>query len=115
MLRSSYLEANFSLPMKRTLRTVAAALMLLPAYALFAYVVMPVSWRQYHRMARSAAASSCVSRTLEGIAADPLNVALVGTADEVAAAMRAAGWCPADRITIRSGLRDATSVIFHRP
>jgi LssY C-terminus len=100
--------------MKRILRTVVAALMLLPAYGVFAYVVMPVSWRQYHRMARPADAS-CVTRTLEGIAADPLNVALVGTSDEVTAALREAGWCPADRITLRSGLRDATSVLFHRP
>ena len=100
--------------MRRTLRTLAAVLMLFPAYAVFAYVVMPASWRQYHRLA-GAPGSSGVTRTLEGIAADPLNVALVGSPAEVAAAMRAAGWTPADRITLRSGLKDATSVIFHRP
>ena len=75
---------------------------------------MPASWRQYHRLAGSREPSG-VTRTAEGIAADPLNVALVGTRDEVVEALRAAGWCPADRITIRSGLRDATSVLFHRP
>src|SRR5262249_58691314 len=56
-----------------------------------------------------------VTRTLEGIAADPLNVALVGSEAQVAAAMRAAGWTPADRITLRSGWKDATSVLFARP
>lgn len=100
--------------MKRTLRTLASVLLLFPAYGLFAYVVMPASWRQYHRLA-GAPGTSGVTRTLEGIAADPLNVALVGSADEVGRAMRAAGWTPADRITIRSGWKDATSVLFHRP
>ena len=100
--------------MNRFLRTLAAVLLLFPAYAVFAYVLMPVSWRQYHRFA--GAPGSCgVTRTLEGIAADPLNVALVGSEAEVAAAMRAAGWTPADRITFRSGWKDATSVLFARP
>jgi len=100
--------------MKRTLRTLATVLMLFPAYGVFAYVVMPVSWRQYHRLA-GAPGSNGVTRTLEGLAADPLNVALVGSEAQVAEAMRAAGWTTADRITLRSGLKDATSVLFHRP
>lgn len=100
--------------MKTFTRTAAACLLSLPTYALFSYVVMPVSWRQYYRLAGPPALSA-VTRTAEGIAADPLNVALVGTRNDVVQAMRAAGWCPADRITLRSGLRDATSVLFHRP
>ncbi len=100
--------------MKTIRRTAAACLLLLPAYVLFAYVVMPMSWRQYNRLAGPPALSG-VTRTAEGIAADPLNVALIGTRTEVAEAMRAAGWYPADRITIRSGLRDAASVLFRRP
>ncbi|HTR01901.1 MAG TPA: LssY C-terminal domain-containing protein [Thermoanaerobaculia bacterium] len=101
--------------MRFLLRTLAAALLLLPAYALFAYVVMPVSWLGYHRFAGGSGAPACVTRTLEGIAADPLNVALVGSREDIAAALEKAGWSPADRITLRSGLRDATSVLFHRP
>ena len=100
--------------MKPFFRTLAAVLLLFPAYGVFAYVVMPVSWRQYHRFARRPG-SGGVSRTLEGIAADPLNVALVGSEDQVSEAMRAAGWTPADRITFRSGWKDATSVLFARP
>jgi hypothetical protein len=100
--------------MKRFTRTAAAVLLLLPAYAVFAYVVMPVSWRQYHRLAGFPRAVG-VTRTSEGLPADPLNVAFVGSPHDVAEAMRAAGWSTADRISIRSGLRDATSVVFHRP
>ncbi|HYX19419.1 MAG TPA: LssY C-terminal domain-containing protein [Thermoanaerobaculia bacterium] len=100
--------------MNRFLRTLAAVLLLFPAYAVFAYVVMPVSWWQYHRIA-GAMSSGGVTRTLEGIAADPLNVALVGSEAQVTEGMRAAGWTPADRITFRSGWKDATSVLFARP
>ena len=100
--------------MRRVIRTAAVGVLLLPAYALFAYVVMPVSWRQYHRL-RGLPAAYRATRTAEGISADPLNVALVGTAQDVEVAMRAAGWCPADRISIRAGIRDAASVVFHRP
>jgi hypothetical protein len=100
--------------MKRVLRTASAVLLMLPAYALFAYVVMPVSWRQYHRLAGGRPVAG-VTRTAEGIPADPLNVALVGSTGQVVAAMQAAGWRPADRISIRSGIRDAASVVFHQP
>jgi hypothetical protein len=99
---------------KRVFRTASAALLLLPAYGLMAYVVLPVSWRQYNRLT-GPHATGAVTRTAEGIAADPLNVLLVGTSEDVDAAMRAAGWSPADRITLESGLRDATSLLFHRP
>lgn len=100
--------------MKRVIRAACAALLLLPAYALMAYVLLPVSWRQYNRLAGNPV-SGAVTRTAEGLAADPLNVVLVGTAEDVATALDAAGWSPADRITMRSGFRDATSVLFHRP
>jgi LssY C-terminus len=100
--------------MKSVTRTATAVLVLFPAYAVFAYVVMPVSWRQYHRLAGFPRAVG-VTRTAEGLSADPLNVAFVGSPADVAAAMHDAGWSRADRISIRSGLRDATSVVFHRP
>jgi hypothetical protein len=95
-------------------RTIAAAVLPLPAYALLAYVVLPVSWRRYERSSVGRDAAG-ITRTAEGIPGDPLNVALVGNQDEVIAAMRAASWVLADRITVRSGLRDAASVLLDRP
>jgi len=46
--------------------------------------------------------------------ADPLNVALVGTKDQVIALMQAAGWQPADPVTWRSGAGIVRSVAFRR-
>ena len=96
------------------LRILAAATLSLPAYGVLAYVVLPASWRQYGRLGGQRPAAG-VTRTFEGIPGDPLNVELVGTLPEVVAAMRAAGWTPADKIGMRSGLRDVASILFDRP
>jgi len=97
-----------------SLRLFAAAASLLPAYAALAYVVVPAAWKRYERW-QPLRDSSNVTYTAERIGADPLNVALVGTREEIADAMRAAGWTEADKITFRSGLRDAGSILFDRP
>ncbi|MGE5278971.1 MAG: LssY C-terminal domain-containing protein [Acidobacteriota bacterium] len=91
----------------------ALALLLLPAYAAFAYVVVPAAWSRYERRLPTPEALK-VTYTAERIPADPLNVALVGTRRQVIAAMLAAGWTQADPITLRSGLRDASSILLDR-
>jgi hypothetical protein len=96
------------------LRAGAFVLLLLPSYALLAYVLLPAAWRRpAARLMKPPAVR--VSFTQEGIPADPLNVALVGSRPAVVAAMRAAGWKLADPISLRSGLKDAHSVLFGRP
>ncbi len=95
-------------------RSVAVAAALLPAYASFAYVVVPAAWSRYER--RSPKRNSFgITYTAERIPGDPLNVALVGTRAQVIVAMRAAGWVEADSISLRSGLRDAGSILLNRP
>lgn len=56
-----------------------------------------------------------VTRTTQGIPGDPLNVGLVGTREDVLRAMHAAGWFPADPITLRSSLAIIGSVMLDRP
>src|SRR3954467_5987167 len=96
-------------------RVLVATLLSLPAYGVLAYVVLPVSWRQYGRLNLRRSAPTGVTRTAEGIPGDPLNVELVGSLDDVLASMKAAGWYPADPIGMRSGLRDVASILFNRP
>jgi hypothetical protein len=60
-------------------------------------------------------AAPATTWTREGIAGDPLNVVLVGTRAEVLAAFCAAGWSPADPITLRSCVGIAVSVAFNVP
>ena len=98
----------------RTLRSAGFLGLAIPAYAMLAYVVLPAVWRRHGALPPDGAFPR-LTYTAEGIPADPINVALVGTREDVVAAMRAAGWIQADRITFRSGLRDAGSVLFDRP
>lgn len=97
---------------RTALRAVAGLMMALPSYALLAYVLLPASWHRYHR--RFPRSEPAITYTAEAIPADPINVALVGSREQVIQAMRAAGWQPADRITLASGWRDAHSVLFDR-
>jgi len=96
------------------LRAAAFALLLLPSYALLAYVLLPAAWRRpAARVMRPPAER--VTFTAEGIPSDPLNVALVGSRSSIVSAMRDAGWKLADPITFRSGWKDAHSILFDRP
>ncbi len=99
---------------RAAVRLAAFSILLVPSYALVAYVLLPAAWRAPAARILVPPAER-VSFTEEGIPADPLNVALVGTPGRLVAAMRAAGWALADPITFRSGLRDAHSILFNRP
>ena len=53
--------------------------------------------------------------TTDGIPGDPINVGLVGTHQDVIQAFAAAGWRPADAITLKSSVEIGVSVVFDRP
>ena len=56
-----------------------------------------------------------ITLTTTGMHGDPINLALVGTKDELLAAMIAAKWQPADPITFTSSVKLVKSVVLHRP
>lgn len=95
-------------------RLAAAAIGLLAAYVILAYVLAPFFWRHFERQPRLADAQ-VITRTALGLPGDAINVGLEGTEDDVLCAMNAAGWKPADPVTLRSSLRIAGSVVFDRP
>ena len=51
-----------------------------------------------------------VTVTADGIPGDPLNVGLVGTKEEAIRALAAAGWYPADAVTLKTSIEIAGSV-----
>ncbi len=91
----------------------AGAIVLL-GWGLTAYVVLPFFWKHYEHQ-RGLAGLPMVTRTAQGIPGDPLNVGLVGSREDLVRAMVAAGWSPADPITLRTSLEIAGSVILDRP
>jgi len=84
------------------------------AYTLLAYLILPAIWTHYEHQKRLADLPM-VTLTAQGIPGDPINVGLVGDAKDVLCAMRAAGWYPADPVTLRSSIEIAGSVLLDRP
>ncbi len=90
------------------------AAVVLGGYVVLAYVVLPSAWTHYEHQ-RGLAGRPMVTHTKQGIPGGPLNVGLVGSQEDVVRAMHAAGWYPADPITLRSSLGIIGSVLLHRP
>src|SRR5882757_10738316 len=84
------------------------------AYLMLAYVLLPSLWT--HREHEPGLASQpMVTRTSTGIPGDALNVGFVGSKEDVLRAMHAAGWFPADPITLRTSIEIVGSVVLDRP
>ena len=83
-------------------------------YLAVAYLVLPTFWRHYEHLPAMATMPK-FTRAPNGLPGDALNVALVGTETDVQRAFAAAGWHPADPITLRSSLGIAESVVLDRP
>lgn len=101
--------------LRRWLRRVVTILFVLVAvYVVAAYVVLPRLWTHYEHEP-GLAGRPMVTVTADGIPGDPLNVGLVGTKEEAIRALAAAGWYPADPVTLKTSIEIAGSVIFDRP
>lgn len=87
---------------------------LLIVYLTLAYVVLPALWT-HHEHEPGLASFPMVTRTGADIPGDPLNVGLVGSKEDILRAMQAAGWFPADAITLRSSIDIVGSVVLDRP
>jgi hypothetical protein len=83
-------------------------------YLLLAYVVLPVLWI-HHEHEPGLASLPMVTRTCACIPGDALNVGLVGSKEDVLRAMHAAGWFPADPVTLRTSIEIVGSVVLDRP
>ncbi|MGE5157266.1 MAG: LssY C-terminal domain-containing protein [Gemmatimonas sp.] len=86
---------------------------ILLGYTSLAYIVLPAFWTHYEHQ-KGLATMPMVTRTAQGIPGDPINVGLIGDAREVLCAMNAAGWFPADPVTLRSSIEIAGSVLLDR-
>jgi hypothetical protein len=98
----------------RLQRFLLFALAIVLAYTCLAYLALPALWTHYEHQ-KGLADLPMVTRTAQGIPGDPINVGLVGDNKDVLCAMHAAGWFPADPVTLRSSIEIAGSVLLDRP
>ena len=83
------------------------------AWACMEYLVLPFALRHYeHQTALNGL--EMVTRTADGLSGDPLNVGVVGSRSELVTAMAAAGWTPADPVTLRTSIEIVGSVVLDR-
>jgi LssY C-terminus len=97
-----------------SIRCATISVVVLSIWLMLAYLVLPLIWRHYEHNPSLADAPK-TTLTGQGIPGDPLNVGLIGAEEDVVLAMHAAGWSPADPITLGSCIRIAASVVFKRP
>jgi hypothetical protein len=94
-------------------RLVAAAIVAVTLYVALAYLLAPFFWRHFERQP-ALAGLEATTRTAIGLPGDAINVGLEGSEDDVLCAMHAAGWRPADPVTLSSSARIIGSVLFDR-
>ena len=101
---------------RRRLRTARRVLLaVLVVYGVAAYLLIPSIWSRYERRHPALAGAPTITHTGSGIPGDQLNVALIGSEENLHRAMLAAHWYPADAITLRSSLRIVADVVMRRP
>lgn len=98
----------------RVRRMIFWGIIVLGVWAVAAYFLLPMAWRHYERQPRLADLPM-VTRTSQGIPGDPINVGLVGSEEDIIRAMHAAGWTPADPVTLKSSIGIIGSVLLGRP
>lgn len=86
---------------------------LISIYVIVSYLILPATWtRIEHRPGLSKRAM--VTATAQGIPGDAINVGLVGARGDVVSAFHAAGWYPADPVTLRTSFEIIGSVLLDR-
>jgi hypothetical protein len=98
----------------RVRRWLARLTLLLIVWFLTAYFLLPTAWWYSTRRHPALDDAPRITHTANGIHGDPLNVALVGTEEEIQRVILASKWFPADGITLRSSLKIAAGSILHR-
>src|SRR6478672_4230025 len=99
----------------RHLRWARLALVLLAIYLLVAYLIMPRIGKveaEHHPDLRD---GDRITHTGDGAPGDPLNIALVGSEEELVKAFLKIGWRPADALSFRSSVRIAVDTVIDEP
>lgn len=101
---------------RRVLRMLAVGLAILLAVYLFvAYVAAPLLWDRYSDHHPSFKDNPRLTETGDGHPGGPLNVALIGSEEEVRKIFAAAKWYDAEALGFKSDLEIAVGTILKRP
>ena len=99
-------------PWRRAATVVIVVLML---YLIVAYLVAPALWIRYAHRHPALDATPGITLTGDDHPGDPINVGLIGSENDLQKIMLAAGWYPADPVTLKSSLEIAAGTVLRRP
>ena len=102
-------------PSRRIPRWARITLRVIGAYLIIAYVILPQWDRRKSRLDHDLSDQPDLTHTGTGLPGDPVNIALVGSEEDVIRSMSAAGWHPADALTFSSSVRIAIDSVFKKP
>jgi hypothetical protein len=95
-------------------RGVFTFIAILISYYLVAYILAPLVWKGYAHLHPALDAAPTITLTSDDHPGDPLNVALIGTREQLEKIMAQAKWLPADPLGLRSDLRIAADTVLKR-
>jgi hypothetical protein len=84
-------------------------------YFAVAYLIIPRLTHRYYRHHPSLDDNPRITQTGDGHPGDPLNVALIGTKEQIDAIMHATKWDPAAALGIKSDIKIAEGTLLSRP
>jgi LssY-like putative type I secretion system component LssY len=90
-------------------------IMITLVWVIAAYLIIPKLWVRHYRRHPFLAQPARLTKTGDGHPGDPIDVGLVGSESDVVLSMTAAGWYPADPITLASSVRIAADTVLRRP
>jgi len=96
-------------------RWVRITLGIVVAYLLVAYLLLPQLGKEKMRRHPDLLDGARLTHTGSGLPGDPLNLALVGSEEDVIRALLAAGWRPADSLSFRSSVRIVVDTVIDEP
>jgi hypothetical protein len=90
-------------------------LIALALYFVIAYIGLPAAWRFYAHRHPALENLPDVTSTKDHHPGDPINLALIGSEEDVKAIMHSAGWIAADKLGLKSDLKIAADTVLDRP
>ncbi len=89
-------------------------LLCVAGYGLASYGLLPKAWKIYETKHPALDLAPTRAFTAQGIPGDPINLAFIGSQEDLMQAAKAAHWVPADPITWASSARIVVSSAIHR-
>jgi hypothetical protein len=87
----------------------------LVVWGALSYLIVPRLWSAYFRHTEPLPEAARLTHTSDQHPGDPVNIALEGSEQDLARAMLAAGWYPADPVTFKSSVLIAVDTALRRP